>query len=906
VTGREREKGNRHNQMDLSMSEDFDSSLLEWEEDGRQQRQPDSEGMGSGSTPKQQTLTPQAMKEGFSRLPSFPTSIGGYSASNEPQQSNNDAHGLATTGNQMNPYAMMQMLYPLTGHTSAGTQQQQQQNLMVQYALTGQSNGDPFPTVSFPNNKNYMDTVSCLSTTTGGYASSAARSSKPAASEQPGDQQRANQVNRAMPTSQLHPLGIQSSAGCPSMTVTAPPGPLSTPNAAPAMQFNPYMFNPYNMAMAGNPQLFAAYQSSQQQQQLAAHFAAAQASVAQATTAQAPPSTLAKPSDAALPPPAPVAKAPSKQKKPKAAAVKAKKTSVKKKKDDTPPFLLFDAPCELRQNFMATQRMLNLPVHHDGNSFHYGMAVNGFHPQLNGTTDPVQLPTGVKLLDSRHKQRKGDGKERNEREQKRAQKITELIDQIRTSMEDGGWKVEMKSKYHTLTMCADYVKHLIKTTEEKEEAVEKAKSDLEVKERKLEEDKALLEGRSDPESVTSTLTASSEGSRGGGAAASGNAKPVSDDTSSRHKRKAQDMEAMDMNKVDFKKVKTQESSADLSAADEGGNGSGPSGHNISIGKMSSSVSELTDSNRGSSDSGGEKTGRNGNAAHKKHPRSDEEGEGSDFQSGRSISSTAALFRGTQSHNRDHGHADVVIREKKHFRRRFRSERSSLDRKFEINYEEVFLTSNVPQIIATTAGRIVTWNKFFLDATCLDESSVQRLTIFSLVQQDKLANLFEMVAEALRRKAANADSTSGTSSSGTTTKDSPPSSSDATEANSHVEKYATMTLPCTSVLSARTDSDSSGGVTANPLYMTITLMPDEDVRKRCFHCVFTDYKGSDGRMGFITPELLARLFTGPQSSNEKLQSQKPIATKTRSSNKEAKGKEIHVNDAAVDNGDDDSD
>jgi hypothetical protein len=213
--------------------------------------------------------------------------------------------------------------------------------------------------------------------------------------------------------------------------------------------------------------------------------------------------------------------------------------------------------------------------------------------------------------------------------------------------------------------------------------------------------------------------------------------------------------------------------------------------------------------------------------------------------------------------------------------------------------------------------------------------VQRLTIFSLVQQDKLANLFEMVAEALRRKPANADSTSGTSSSGTTTKDSPLSSSDATETNSQVEKYATMTLPCTSVLSARTDSDSSGeGVKANPLYMTvslsmtllcpfacwfltndsfrsgfvlqITLMPDEDVRKRCFHCVFTDYKGSDERMGFITPELLARLFTGPPSSNEKLQSQMPIVTMTRSSNKEVKGKEIHVNAAAVDNGDDDSD
>ena len=82
----------------------------------------------------------------------------------------------------------------------------------------------------------------------------------------------------------------------------------------------------------------------------------------------------------------------------------------------------------------------------------------------------------------------------------------------------------MRSIY--IFRCADYVKHLVKTTEEKEEAVEKAKSDLEVKERKLEEDKALLEGRSDPESVTSTLTASSAGSRGDGGATSGNAKPV--------------------------------------------------------------------------------------------------------------------------------------------------------------------------------------------------------------------------------------------------------------------------------------------------------------------------------------------------------------------------------------------
>lgn len=491
------------------MSEEFDDSLLDWEEDGHHQ-QPESDGMGSGSTSgsqtplsegaerRQQPLTTQALTESFSRLPSFPTSIGGYFASNEPQQSCTDAHGLGVAANLANPYAM-QMLYPLTGQSiastaaqvnaSTGMQQQQQnlmmnasigmqrqqQNLMVQYALTGQAAGAPFPTqVSFSNNKNQMDTVSCLSTTTGRNASSRAAMkqtpapvnvpSKPAASTHValanGTTQRVNeqpnQVNGALPTTQLHPLGIQSSAGCPPMSSTTPPVSSSTPNA---MQFNPYMFNPYSM-MVGNPHLFAAYQSSQQQ--LAAQYAAAQATAGQASVAQANAAQAASLSAnffnspaTTLPSPAPVA-AKARSKNARAAPAKGRKTG-SKKKDETPPFLLFDAPCELRQNFMATQRMLNLPVHQDGNSFHYGMTVNGFHPQINMATDPVplsscQLPPGVKLLDSRHKPRKGAGTERNEREQKRAQKITDLIEQIRTSMEDGGWKVEMKSKYHTLTM----------------------------------------------------------------------------------------------------------------------------------------------------------------------------------------------------------------------------------------------------------------------------------------------------------------------------------------------------------------------------------------------------------------------------------------------------------------------
>ena len=37
------------------------------------------------------------------------------------------------------------------------------------------------------------------------------------------------------------------------------------------------------------------------------------------------------------------------------------------------------------------------------------------------------------------------------------------------------------------------------------------------------------------------------------------------------------------------------------------------------------------------------------------------------------------------------------------------------------------------------------------------------------------------------------------------------------------------------------------------------MADEDHRKRCFHCVFTDCPGTNGALGSVTPDLLAMLF-----------------------------------------------
>jgi hypothetical protein len=105
------------------------------------------------------------------------------------------------------------------------------------------------------------------------------------------------------------------------------------------------------------------------------------------------------------------------------------------------PFALFDAPVELRANFLQCQREHGLPLPNDPNSYHFGVAVNGFHPQ--------NLPQQA-VADTRHSD-PGGKQIRNVKEQKRAQKITDLIDDLRTRMEKGGWKVGLKSKFNTLS-----------------------------------------------------------------------------------------------------------------------------------------------------------------------------------------------------------------------------------------------------------------------------------------------------------------------------------------------------------------------------------------------------------------------------------------------------------------------
>ena len=38
------------------------------------------------------------------------------------------------------------------------------------------------------------------------------------------------------------------------------------------------------------------------------------------------------------------------------------------------------------------------------------------------------------------------------------------------------------------------------------------------------------------------------------------------------------------------------------------------------------------------------------------------------------------------------------------------------------------------------------------------------------------------------------------------------------------------------------------------------MPDDDPRKRCLHCIFTDNPGTKSSVGAVSPDLLALLLT----------------------------------------------
>jgi len=581
-----------------------------------------------------------------------------------------------------------------------------------------------------------------------------------------------------------------------------------------------------------------------------------------------------------------------------------------KRKGDTtttPPFYLFDAPCELRTNFIQAQQLNNITVVQDNNAYHYGMAVNGFHPQLNAQANPPIQPTTkishgsssgssspvsndrVVLLDGRHKNKIRQGNERNEREQQRAQKITELIDKLRVTMVNGGWKKnEMKSKYQTLSTCAAYVKYLIQETKKKEAAVEEARSNLAIRDRNFEEDKALQDSRSDPESVASTLTASSAYGSGDGQkgqdcveheekegcntsilsvraiSSSSGVGSVDINNSNGSDRKNNDSlsDRLPPEEKNIKKAKTRVTIVreDHESVDRKNGIRQSEWQNISINNRCSSMSEISDSIQSSkdfsengSDSGDCNTGSSGLTLSTKNTISECEAE--DHSEASSVSSTAAVMSGIGSKEQDIPHADIMVKESlmeqktKHVDR----EKTSLEVDFELNYQEVFLASNIPQLIATQTGRIAICNDFFHRATGMSEQEVQRITIFSIVQADKLSTLFELVATSLRR--SNKPSSSEDCITDT-------SAAQWTSSNDN-DTYKTVTLPCIPFPKGlKIKSGENEEEALCPLFMSVTFMSDENPRNRCIHCILTENgPTTSGKIGPITPKVLKKMFSG---------------------------------------------
>eukprot|EP00816_Leptocylindrus_hargravesii_P005252 CAMPEP_0196813530 /NCGR_PEP_ID=MMETSP1362-20130617/37366_1 /TAXON_ID=163516 /ORGANISM="Leptocylindrus danicus, Strain CCMP1856" /LENGTH=639 /DNA_ID=CAMNT_0042189809 /DNA_START=131 /DNA_END=2050 /DNA_ORIENTATION=+ len=386
-----------------------------------------------------------------------------------------------------------------------------------------------------------------------------------------------------------------------------------------------------------------------------------------------------------------------------------------------PPFMLFDAPCELRYNFAQTQQRYNMPLQVGANDFHYGVPVNGFHPQLNAQENPPVM------LDARHCPKKATT-DRNEREQKRAHKITELIEDLRVSMIDGGWNVQVKSKYHTLSTCQDYVRHLIKTTKEKEDEVNRVRQEADMK--------SFEVSGSEPESSISTMTSETAISR---------------------------------------KRKLPKSESAVTSA--------------------SSISSLTGSSKKSKPSDGADDGSVHSDAVIDVPGNDDPDD-----SASTICKNGTIIKPQEEKNASSNEPWVV--------------------QDNICYADVFMESNVPQLVATPAGRIIAWNNSLLKLTGASRNDVKRSTIFSLVQLDHLSKLFELVAKALRggKRENNTD---------------------------------VVTLPCIPF-----DSEDFA---PNPLYMTVTLINDENPSFRCFHCIITDQPGADGKVGYISKDILERIY-----------------------------------------------
>jgi hypothetical protein len=344
---------------------------------------------------------------------------------------------------------------------------------------------------------------------------------------------------------------------------------------------------------------------------------------------------------------------------------------------------------------------------------------------------------GRETFELRHKQLR----ERNNREQNRAQKLSTLIDSLRSSMTEGGWKLEVKSKSSTLEQSKTYIEHLLEINKEKESKVKEARKKLEeVQIRARERESAKLQsaagGGSDPESVMSSLTSDSAsadrrslvmGTRRGcrsksretNKSTSANADdqvklsfPVISTTNSKCMSRSDSVDSSKSSGYKSCKPKKDASDAQCSSA-ECGNGQKKLAANyegrpdsidtdiLSLSRMSdvTSVKKETDSiiaiAPGANSAGGVGGGGSG---------------GTTVARSSSREDASIVVPEIQVINRKRSHAHHKRRGRAKFGKLPQGSReeaiSSLDEEFQLNYREVFLMSNVPQLIANITGRIV--------------------------------------------------------------------------------------------------------------------------------------------------------------------------------------------------------
>jgi PAS domain-containing protein len=181
----------------------------------------------------------------------------------------------------------------------------------------------------------------------------------------------------------------------------------------------------------------------------------------------------------------------------------------------------------------------------------------------------------------------------------------------------------------------------------------------------------------------------------------------------------------------------------------------------------------------------------------------------------------------------------------------------------LDYEEVLYRSNVPQLLVSAQGLVVAWNDFFLRISGLSSEDMERMTMFSLVEPAMLSDLFAISARVLRSNSLSELNTERKSNDPDTCPINESLAGGDISSNlltlpSHdiARNYEAVTVPCVKFRPLIQQALLLGQNESRPLYLTLTLMPDDDPRKRCFHGVFTDRPGPKGGIGSVSPELLS--------------------------------------------------